>query len=60
MNRESRRWTPIEEILGTSYVPRGAALIIEAAVKKAVKSGDITYRNRWQLIEWLCAEYINE
>ena len=52
-------WTYLAKLFGTGGVPGSAAAVIQQAVKKAEKEGTITSKNRWQLIEYLCADYIS-
>lgn len=55
---ENEDWRPLTKIFGSSAVPAEAAEIIQQAIKKAEKEGTITSKNRWQLIEYLCADYL--
>lgn len=54
---ESER-VALRDIFKTAYIPTEAAEVIQQAVKKAEKEGTITSTNRWQLIEYLCADYL--
>lgn len=47
----------LRDLFGTSYVPDKSAETIEKAIKKAVKDGEITRGDRWQLLEYLAADY---
>lgn len=51
-------WTYLTKIFGSNSVPKEAAEVIEQALKKAEKEGVVTKRNRWQLIEYLAADYL--
>ncbi len=51
-------WTYLTKVFGSNSIPRGAAEVIEQALKKAEKEGVVTKRNRWQLIEYLFADYL--
>lgn len=55
---EQEEWTYLSKLFGSSAVPEEAAKIIQQAIKKAEKEGIVTSKNRWQLIEYLCADYI--
>jgi hypothetical protein len=55
---EEEDWTYLSKLFGNSAVPGEAAKVIQQAIKKAEKEGTITSKNRWQLIEYLCADYI--
>ena len=50
----------LKDIVGTAWVPKGAASVIRDAVQKMVKSGDIGQSNRWQALEYWAAEYISK
>lgn len=56
---EQEEWTYLAKLFGSSAVPEEAAKIIQQAIKKAEKEGVVTSKNRWQLIEYLCADYIS-
>lgn len=47
-----------KDIFKTAYIPVESVNIIQQAIKKAEKEGAITSKNRWQLIEYLCADYL--
>lgn len=55
---EKEDWTYLTKLFGSNAIPRESAEIIQQAVKKAGKEGVITSKNRWQLIEYLCADYL--
>lgn len=55
---EEGEWTYLTKVFGSNAVPVEAAKVISQAVKKAEKEGVITSKNRWQLIEYLCADYV--
>lgn len=55
---EEEDWTYLTKLFGSSAVPGEAAKVIQEAIKKAEKEGTVTSKNRWQLIEYLCADYI--
>ncbi|MGA2075969.1 MAG: hypothetical protein ABSH52_20980 [Terriglobia bacterium] len=48
----------LKDLLGTAWVPKGAAAVIREAVQKMVKAGDIGQTNRWQALEFWAAEYL--
>lgn len=56
---EEEEWTYMAKLFGSSAIPGESAKIIQQAIKKAEKEGTITSKNRWQLIEYLCADYIS-
>lgn len=51
-------WTYLTKVFGSNSIPTGAAQVIQQALKKAEKEGVIGKKNRWQLIEFLCADYL--
>lgn len=55
---EEEDWTYLAKLFGSSAVPGESAKVIQQAIKKAEKEGAITSKNRWQLIEYLCADYL--
>lgn len=60
----------IQQIEGCEVIyDMGSGLVIakvpldkvkEQDIKKAEKEGTITSKNRWQLIEYLCADYLGK
>lgn len=56
---EEEDWTYLAKLFGSSAIPGESAEVIKQAIKKAEKEGTITSKNRWQLIEYLCADYIS-
>ena len=52
-------WTYLAKLFGSNAVPGESAKVIQQAIKKAEKEGTITSKNRWQLIEYLCADYFS-
>lgn len=55
---EDGEWTYLAKLFGGNAIPGEAAKVIQQAIKKAEKEGTITSKNRWQLIEYLCADYL--
>lgn len=51
-------WTYLTKVFGSNSIPKEAADVIEDALKKAEKEGIVTKKNRWQLIEYLFADYL--
>lgn len=56
---EEEEWTYLAKVFGSNAIPGESAKVIQQAIKKAEKEGTITSKNRWQLIEYLCADYIS-
>jgi hypothetical protein len=52
------RWVPLQTIIGTTRVPVSAAKVIRKAVEKMVNRGDVSRDAQWQVLEFLCAEYL--
>lgn len=55
---ENEEWTYLTKLFGSGAVPADSAKVIAEAVKKAEKQGIISSKNRWQLIEYLCADFL--
>lgn len=55
---EEEEWSYLAKLFGNNAVPGESAQVIQKAIKKAEKEGTITSKNRWQLIEYLCADYL--
>ena len=55
---EDGEWTYLAKLFGNNAIPGEVAKVIQQAIKKAEKEGTITSKNRWQLIEYLCADYL--
>lgn len=51
-------WTYLTKVFGSNSIPTETAQVIQQALKKAEKEGVISKKNRWQLIEFLCADYL--
>lgn len=57
--KEEEEWTYLAKLFGSNAVPGESAKVIQQAIKKAEKEGTVTSKNRWQLIEYLCADYLS-
>ncbi len=55
---EDEEWTYLAKLFGSNAIPGESAKVIQQAIKKAEKEGTVTSKNRWQLIEYLCADYL--
>ncbi len=49
-------WVSIVDIFG-ARVPKEVAKILRAVVKKFVDDGDVTEKNKWQVLEYLAADH---
>lgn len=58
-DQEESERTALRDIFKTAYIPTESVDVIQQAIKKAEKDGTVTSKNRWQLIEYLCADYIS-
>lgn len=56
---EEEEWTYLAKLFGSNAIPGESAKVIQQAIKKAEKEGTVTSKNRWQLIEYLCADYLS-
>ena len=50
----------LEDLFGSTWVPKEAASVTRDAVQKMVKAGDIGQTNRWQALEYWAAEYLQQ
>ena len=57
---EDEEWTYLTKLFGSNAIPADAADTIKSAIKKAEKAGIVSSKNRWELIERLCEDYLNE
>jgi hypothetical protein len=55
---DGKRWVPIETVIGKTKIPIESAKVIKKALDKMVGTGDITSKNLFQGLEYLCADYI--
>lgn len=53
-------WVSLRKIFKTSKVPEGVADVIKRALEKMKCAGDISEDNLFQLLEYLCANYLAE
>ena len=51
-------WVPIRDMLGNAYMPKEAAVVLQAAIDRMLALGIVGQRNRWQVLEFLAAEYL--
>lgn len=56
---EADEWVPLRDLIGTAYIPPGAADTIRQAIVAMQAKGDISNKNRWQVLEYLAADYIS-
>lgn len=45
-------------IIGRSKIPVGSAKVIKKALDRMVGHGEITHKNLWEGLEYLCADYL--
>ena len=55
---DDKRWVPVESVIGRAKIPAGSAKIIKKALDSMAGKGDITVKNYWQGLEYLCADYL--
>lgn len=55
---DNMQWVPISTVIGRTKIPAGSAKIIKRALDRMVGRGDITNKNLWEGLEYLCAEYL--
>jgi ParB-like chromosome segregation protein Spo0J len=57
---DDKRWVPIESVIGRAKIPAESAKIIRKALDRMTGKEDITHKNLWQGLEYLCADYLAE
>ena len=55
---DNSMWVPLSTVVGRSKIPVGSAKIIKKALDRMVGHGDITNKNLWEGLEYLCADYL--
>lgn len=55
---DNSMWVPMSTVIGRSKIPVGSAKIIKKALDRMVGHGDITHKNLWEGLEYLCADYL--
>ena len=53
-------WIPLSTIFGTGRVPEAVATILKQVVAKMVAAGDIGEKNRFQALEYMGTEFLND
>ena len=53
-------WIPLRKLFKTAKVPEDVADVIQRAIEKMKKVGDISDNNIFQMLEFLCADYLAE
>lgn len=55
---ESREWVQLPNIFGSPAIPKETADVINEALDKMVKDGQIGAKNKWQALEYWAADYL--
>ena len=55
---DDKRWVPIESVIGRAKIPAESAKIIRKTLDRMTGKGEITNKNLWQGLEYLCADYL--
>ena len=55
---DNSMWVPISTVIGRSKIPVGSAKVIKKALDRMVGHGEITHKNLWEGLEYLCADYL--
>lgn len=55
---DNTMWVPMSTVIGRSKIPVGSAKVIKKALDRMVGHGDITNKNLWEGLEYLCADYL--
>lgn len=50
----------IRDIVGTAYIPTEAAEVLKQAIEKMKKAGDVSNTNKWQVLEYMAADYLGK
>jgi hypothetical protein len=58
-SEDDKRWVPVESVIGRSKIPAESAKIIRKALDRMAGREEITSKNFWQGLEYLCAEYLS-
>jgi len=53
-------WAPLEVVLGTRLVPADVAAVLNKAIDRLVKVGDVPTDTRWKALEYLAANFLAE
>lgn len=53
-----KKWVKIANVFGVDAMPADAAIVISAALEQAIREGHVNCHNKWQFIEYLCADYL--
>ena len=53
--RTEGEWVSIVDIFG-ARVPKEVAVILRATVQRFIENGDVTEKNKWQVLEYLAAD----
>ena len=51
-------WVPLRKVLGTARIPETVAEVVQQCIDAMTLSGDIAEANKWQVLEYVCAEYL--
>jgi len=51
-------WVSIVDIYG-ARVPKAVAAVLKQAVDMAIEKGDVKERNKWQILEYMAADYLS-
>jgi hypothetical protein len=55
---KTNNWIPLSTILNQNKIPAKSAEVLKRAVDKMVSNGDLTKDNKWQVLEYLAADYL--
>lgn len=55
---DNSMWVPISTVIGRNKIPVGSAKVIKKALDRMVGHGEITHKNLWEGLEYLCADYL--
>lgn len=49
----------LRDVLGQTYIPTEVAEVLQRAIAKADREGIVSRENRWQLLEYMAADFLN-
>lgn len=55
---DPQAWVPISEVLGSALLPPDVAELLGQVKDRLLKSGDVTSRAPWRVLELLCADFL--
>ena len=54
----NKGWVPVSSVIGTDEIPAAAAQVLRKAVDRMISKGDLSAKSKWQILEFLSADYL--